>query len=308
MIINVFTVDNGVGLTRDACLLKALIDKLGHDCRVLDIRNNDSRQADINIFLEILPPDRLGRAILDVAVPNPEWWQSGWTPYVSRCEVLAKTKDTERIFSSLPNKGVTYIGFTSQDRYSPVITRRREFIHVAGKSSTKGTKTVLAAWTRNPSMPRLTIVQHPKNAVSVGSLPNVTYITDYLNDEDLRNLQNQCMFHLCPSQYEGFGHYINEARSCGAVVLVTNAPPMRDFVTGPYGDFVGVTSRSSMALATLHNVSEVAIRRSVSRVSSYSPETLRALSSMSREAYLKDREDFENRFSSWIKEKERALA
>ena len=48
--------------------------------------------------------------------------------------------------------------------------------------------------------------------------------------EDLLILMNACQYHLCPSEYEGFGHYINEARSTGALIISTDAAPMNELV------------------------------------------------------------------------------
>lgn len=36
--------------------------------------------------------------------------------------------------------------------------------------------------------------------------------------------------HVCPSSREGFGHYINEARSVGALVVTIAAGPMNELV------------------------------------------------------------------------------
>ena len=41
---------------------------------------------------------------------------------------------------------------------------------------------------------------------------------------------NTYTFHICPSLCEGFGHYISEGLSCGAVVITNNCAPMNELV------------------------------------------------------------------------------
>ncbi|KAJ3126874.1 hypothetical protein HK100_010034 [Physocladia obscura] len=47
---------------------------------------------------------------------------------------------------------------------------------------------------------------------------------------ELRRLQLASGVHVCPSEQEGFGHYINEARALSALVITTNHPPMNEFI------------------------------------------------------------------------------
>jgi hypothetical protein len=42
-------------------------------------------------------------------------------------------------------------------------------------------------------------------------------------------MMNRHRFHIMPSKYEGFGHYIHEAIGCGGIVLTTDARPMNEF-------------------------------------------------------------------------------
>src|SRR5690606_13808773 len=103
------------------------------------------------------------------------------------------------------------------------------FFHLAGKSPSKGTEALVAMWARHPEWPQLTIVQHPRRAKPIG-VPNIRHVVRYVESSELTALQNRHGIHLCPSRVEGFGHYINEASGCAAVVLTTDAPPMNELV------------------------------------------------------------------------------
>ena len=69
-------------------------------------------------------------------------------------------------------------------------------------------------------------------------------------DKELSEIISKCYFHLCPSEYEGFGHGIWEAKSTGGIVITTNAPPMNETVTeGVDGFLVKPTSYKRMNIA-----------------------------------------------------------
>ena len=54
--------------------------------------------------------------------------------------VLCKTRHAERIFRAL-GSDARYVGFTSPDRMREAVPRERVFLHLAGRSSAKGTQT-----------------------------------------------------------------------------------------------------------------------------------------------------------------------
>jgi glycosyltransferase involved in cell wall biosynthesis len=56
--------------------------------------------------------------------------------------------------------------------------------------------------------------------------------------EKLNSLQSTCGIHVCPSETEGFGHYINEARGVGAIVVTTDCSPMNELIRPEYGILV----------------------------------------------------------------------
>ena len=75
------------------------------------------------------------------------------------------------------------------------------FFHLAGSSEQKGTAPLVDVWRAHPEWPTLTIVQHPNNRLDVQG-PNITYISEHIDDEKLRHLQNEMGIHVCPSEAE----------------------------------------------------------------------------------------------------------
>ena len=134
----------------------------------------------------------------------------------------------------------TFISFTSADRYDAGCRRNYDaFFHLAGSSDQKGTAPLVDLWRAHPEWPTLTIVQHPNNRLDVQA-PNITYISEHIDDEKLRRLRNEMGVHVCPSEAEGFGHSIVEAMSCRALVVTTDAPPMNEIVSADCGVLVEV--------------------------------------------------------------------
>uniref|UniRef100_A0A383W5Q1 Glycosyl transferase family 1 domain-containing protein n=1 Tax=Tetradesmus obliquus TaxID=3088 RepID=A0A383W5Q1_TETOB len=56
-----------------------------------------------------------------------------------------------------------------------------------------------------------------------------------LSFDDIRALQASIGLHLCPSEREGFGHYLNEARAAAAFVITSDHPPMNDLIRPEFG-------------------------------------------------------------------------
>eukprot|EP00299_Pterocystis_sp_00344_P012752 c6164_g1_i1.p1 GENE.c6164_g1_i1~~c6164_g1_i1.p1 ORF type:complete len:387 (+),score=38.54 c6164_g1_i1:163-1161(+) len=137
---------------------------------------------------------------------------------------------------------VVYTKFTSNDLqpYSHNINWN-QFIHVAGRSPTKNTAAVIFSWVLHPEFPPLTILANNNPLISriltnlagqgVKYLPkNIRIIEEDLPTEEFAKIVANAGVHICPSGVEGFGHYLNEARSIGAVIISVDHAPMNELV------------------------------------------------------------------------------
>lgn len=290
--VQIVSKDNGVGLSRDVAILRDAIMLFRPEAEVVFTdwrdrgRRTKPRHFDLNIFLELVNPQFFGDARKNVMVPNPEWYTREWMQQVRRFdEVWAKTKAAEIAFAPY-NAHTVFIGWDSVDMYDATVPRKRQMLHVAGKSSAKGTEQVLEAY-------RLSATDVPLVVVGDRDVPRMVGVSHYrrVDDTRLRQLMNESPVHLCPSSYEGFGHYINEARSVGAFVITTNAAPMNELVTHHFGMGAAVGSTSVQNLG-LHSHVDV---ESLARCIGYAVNawgTVVNIGRRSRSFFLAGRTDF----------------
>jgi hypothetical protein len=172
-------------------------------------------------MLEHVWPQFLHEAGCNVLVPNPEWFDRRDVAFLER-RASRLGEDAalgERLFAARGCRAV-HIGFDSVDRQHGGIAPRVQFLHLAGRSPLKGTSRLRSLWQRHSEWPQLTIVQDVElPADAAGAAANIVHHHGFLDDESLRTLQNTHRFHLCTSEAEGWGHYIVEAMSVGAVTL-----------------------------------------------------------------------------------------
>lgn len=315
--VNLIVRDNGLGLSRDARLLAAALE--AHGCEVhatlLDASHERRRWVlsrswkaalcharhawarrkgrlpfDLNIMFEHLWPEHLPLARLNIALPNPEWFDRKDLRHLSRIDrVWTKTAHAGPLFASL-GRPTSYIGFVSEDRNDSAVPRTEGFFHLAGGSLTKGTDRLLALWARHPEWPLLTIVRHASGEATVPA--NVRLITDYLSDDALRRLQNSHRFHLCPSETEGYGHYIGEAMSVGAVAIGVDAPPMNELLGADRGLLVPATPDGSMGLAIRYLFDETAMEQAIARAVAMPQNEYDALGRAARAWFDENRASF----------------
>jgi glycosyltransferase involved in cell wall biosynthesis len=278
--------DNGFGLSEDARVLRSVLDPL-HEVHFTPWQS-PRRQVryDANIFLELINPAFFPQARVNYGFLNPEWTMPGFVPHLRRLDlILCKTKDALECFRG--HGGTHYTGFTSRDRRQDA-ERSKRFFHLAGGSQAKGTSQVLEVFRKHPEFTlelvgdRYVPKELPPNVVRHGRL----------TDGHLNRLMNECMIHLCPSSYEGFGHYINEARSVGALIVTTHAAPMNELAPVDFAIGVPFDSVSQQNLAMHKHVNIEALEEMVVTCAALDEGTIMDLGEKAREAYLSERGQF----------------
>jgi len=300
--INIIYLDNGVGLSRDAIILANTLSD--YDVKLIDANKMTFNKVDVNLILETLNFNTFNikklknYAKVNYLIPNQEWFFRKWIPdlqYIDK--VLCKTKDAVRIFSSLGYR-CEYISFTSEDRYIKS-EKILEFFHGAGKSETKGTDLIINTWNCMLKKPKLSLCKY--NKIYPG-IDGITFYNRRIDDNIFKEMQNKFVFHLCPSSCEGFGHYINEAKSCGNLVLTLDAPPMNEFITNEFGVLVGCNSNSNHHLAKMYTTSTELLGNSVEYLINLNSNTIKSMMKKSRESFLLNDKFFKEKINKIFKD------
>jgi len=290
--INIFSSQNGKGLEASRQILKNELAELGHKIYEREFNEKCSEicpQVDLNIFLEIINPEWLDRATTNWFIPNPECYVQDLA-LLDRIDLfLCRTHEVERICKSM-NKRTFYIGFSSRDCFSTLIEKDYGLcIHIAGSSNLKGTEAILEAWKGKDYLTDLTILIHYSLPHSIQ--PNVQWMMEKMPLPEFRLFQNNYGIHLCLSETEGFGHYLMEAMSTGAVVITTDGPPMNEFIVDKRC-LVPYMKTAPCNLATLYYVDPEQLAKRVEDLMALSPEELKEIGDRNRINYLKKTKEF----------------
>lgn len=263
---------NNFGLTKDiAFVMEALreaapgatIATAGiRDRKLLD-RLLRRKQARTIIHIERIFPAWFSAASHHLVIPNQERFPHRHLGRLRKIDlVLAKTRHAAEIFRSYGAK-TRYIGFTSEDRLDTSVERDwSRFFHLAGGSTLKGTEDVIALWKRHPEWPELVLVQ--KDCPEKDRLPaNIRLLDGYMDDATLKQLQNGCGIHLCPSRSEGWGHHLVEGMSVGALLITTDGPPMNEHVNHSSAIMVRYGRTAPRRIGTNYHVDQRAFEQAV---------------------------------------------
>jgi glycosyltransferase involved in cell wall biosynthesis len=306
----------GIGLATEYSLLEKYLEDRDHEVFPFQFDEDAPEQKeplDLMISLETVCRHLLDLAPVNWLIPNPEWTKPCDLDLIRRSynKILCKTREGERIFKQYFPDMTHYVGFLAKDQFDPSIPREKIFLHIGGNSSFRGTQEVLDAWKwkKDDKGIEALLIIVSKALSERPELPNVIY-KDRISDEEIRNLQNRCRFHLYPSGTEGFGHAIREGMSVNATVVTTAAPPMDEIQSAHK---IPATGWSTYNLAKVYEVSALDIHTAVQEILSMEPEYLSPLPGgawqappsymqRSREEFLRGNEFFETAFGEHLED------
>ena len=277
-----------------------------------------AQKSDINIYIEDIPNgDSLFPCSRKILMFNQD---VSPVSCLARADVvMCKTRYALSLVVSFPGlKGkCVYVPHSSNDVLSDGVVPSKDynlFVHLAGKSHLKNTAEVLDAWLEAkgfPEMgyPRLVItckngclspairsaltsfVRKEDGQLVHPLYPNIE-VWDAMPSEKYVHLQKLAGFYICPSLTEGYGHYINEGRGAGAVVISTDGPPMNELITPEIGILVKPVSSgpspNNIRGGSSFKISSDEVQKAVRIAKSLPREALESMGRKARDAYLRD--------------------
>lgn len=274
----IFANQNGYGLQKDTEVLLSVLE--GHDVTVTPASREVKGRFDVAFHVEHLMARNLSCAAMNIAVPNPEWLSRAMGHTLRRCDMaIAKTQDCHRILTEhFPSVKTYFTGWTTPDVHTNE-PRERSIVHVAGMSPLKSTLAVVQAL---EALKLPATVYHGR--ITALQPPNVTFIR-----KRVERLPRTFSIYVQPSQYEGYGHALNEAAACGAALVTTDADPMNMF-DGRY--LVPTTGYHLQGYANIYHLDPTELRRQIARAW----ETAPLFDQDQRDAYLRRDAAFRNAF------------
>lgn len=213
--INLYYWNNGVGIANDVILLKVLLKE--YDVKIYDMsKNNEFRKGDIGIFIQNVFENQLEYNKKNLFIINEEWLSKDEKLFLKQFDYLiVKSTHAKKLLSPY-HSTIIQTGFFSLDRYFfPKNTGK--ILHFKGKSVQKNTELVL----------------NYKDKINIID-SEVNYLSEIQVNQELNNHD----IHICCSLYEGWGHYLWEAMSCGKLVICSEIPVFKEYLDSSLVKFV----------------------------------------------------------------------
>ncbi|CAH0482476.1 unnamed protein product [Peronospora belbahrii] len=121
------------------------------------------------------------------------------------------------------------------------------FLHIVGKSKHKGTRQVLDCWLSRTDLPPLELYVSdgvfgrwlaPTYSERIAKSTNIKLHLGQVEPAAFGQLIADATYFMCSSDMEGYGHYINQARSSRGFIFTTDVAPMNELITPSSGALI----------------------------------------------------------------------
>ena len=260
---------------------------------------------DVIIFLEHVHYGYIHLNSKMLFFPNIEWLNVRDLYFIKHytATLCCKTKHSYVVLNNIETKcALVYTKFSSIDRYIPWVSKKHQCLHIQGVSNYKNTQVVLDTWYMHNEWPTLHIVRQCKIEFPepIQVKHNIVLHQRKLGEICLCKLMNDSLFHICPSYCEGYGHYINEARSCNAVVISTDGYPMKELIDTDNGFLAQCRPTKLKSMSQGHVITTDQLADAVTQALNSSQELLQSLGEISRYKYVEDTRYFEKKISQIV--------
>jgi len=295
--INIIYSNNNWGLTKDCNILQSVL--VGYEFNLIDFKINDNlNKADINIFLEVL--DRNNDYFIEykklapknVLIPNPEWFLDGWIKYLKDFDLICcKTLHAFQIFSKHSDK-CEFTSFTADNIDLNYVEKELSFFHSCGNSVNKGTDLLFEGWKNIKEKLYLFSKRHKSDNI------NIELRNDFVPDKEFQEIKNKVLFHIYPTKYEGFGHNIWESFSCGAIVILTDAPPLNEYNANFY---IKATQDRKFHQVFFNKIDITDLRLQIKKISELELDEIIEMSNNNKQNYIDNHKFFTEKINECIK-------
>lgn len=320
----VYFAATGFGLKKDAQILREALQHFGYEVRIVEMPSSEVRlsglrglflnllkafnvlffvkavqavlwpkPAGVGIHLESIFYEKLYRAEHHILIPNQEWFEASHIPLLLYLKaVWVKSIFAQEIFAQYKIPVEYIVFFTPLAEFDAKAIKRRDyFFSRTGMSRYRGADTVISAWARHPEWPPLKLVIHPSVRPAVKP-DNVEFLDIFPRHEDFVQLASNSLFHIYATEAEGFGHSILEAMGYGALVLVTDAPPMNEIADDTCALMLAADYAGQKSIAPRFAVQPSALEQAVEKALTMSDEEIAAITSAGKQRLLDVKQRF----------------
>jgi hypothetical protein len=244
-----------------------------------------------------------------ILIPNPEWIDENTKTVTHEIIdiIMHKTRHSLNVLQPVfPQKEHRYVGFTSLDPCQAV-RGYAGFSHFRGKSLKRHTDDILSIWQEKSDLPQLNMqlygddVGFKYNGWLEGDNIRIHPSYFHSNAEYFDALAQHGM-HLCTSEVEGFGHYLNESRAMSAAIIALDAPPMNELVSEGDGILVPVSHAEPMVFGVRYRADQAAIEHAIDRMLSLNENQRADLGKAARHRFELERQAFEDALRDYVNE------